>query len=393
MKTLFLPLFAALIPAMVPVAAHAAGILSPTDFIIGIDSNRNNLGGISNTGAEGPAAAFDGNNGSKWLSFGRSWTGLIVTPAGGPTVVQSLSFTAGGDAPERDPIFYQLFGTNSGISSTMDSDGLGEAWTLISSGPTGLNGPLLPATARGATGPTLGITNSTAFGSYKLVFTSLRKANANAFDPVTLANAATPNSVQVSEVRMFDGASTNIFATAPVFSLAIDQTDSFSPATERPIEAIDGSKAGASKYLNFGREGAGLIITPAVGSTTIRGLQLTTANDTVERDPSSYEIWGTNSPILSLEDSTGNAETWTLITGGSLALPDTRNTESGIIGFTNEVAYLSYKVLFPENKGPDAAANSIQFSELELFTVPEPSSLLLLGFSGVAMLGLRRSRR
>jgi hypothetical protein len=387
-----LPLFAALIPAFAPVTGHAAGILSPNDFVIGIDSIRNNPGGISNTGAEGPASAFDGSDSSKWLSFGRSWTGLIVTPAGGASIIQSMSFTAGGDAPERDPVSYQLFGTNGPITSTQDSDGLSDSWTLISSGATGLNGPLLAATARSTTGSLVSFPNSTAFTSYKVVFTALRKANANPFDPVTLANAATPNSVQLSEWRAFDGSSANIFATAPILSLAIDQTDSFSPATERPIEAIDGSKAGTSKYLNFGREGAGLIITPAVGSSTVRGLQLTTANDVEARDPSSYEIWGTNETILSLEDSNGLAEAWTLITTGALSLPAARNAESGIIGFTNETAFLSYKVIFPENKGPDASANSIQFSELELYTVPEPSSLLLLGFTGIALLGIRRHR-
>ncbi len=37
------------------------------------------------------------------------------------------------------------------------------------------------------------------------------------FDPVTLANGTTPNSIQLGELRLFDNTSTNIFAAAPTF--------------------------------------------------------------------------------------------------------------------------------------------------------------------------------
>jgi hypothetical protein len=387
----FLPLLAVLLPAAVSSTALAAGILSPNDFIIGIDGNRSNPG-ATNTGGEGPTAAFDGNTGTKWLSFGRSFTGLIVTPPTGTSIVQSLSFTTGGDAPERDPVRYQLFGTNSAITSVNNDTGLAEPWTFIGGGLTGFGLPTDPALGRNATGATQTISNTTTYTSYKVVFTQLRSAGNGAFDPVTLANAATPNSLQISEVRLFDNLGTNI-SNGSTAVVAIDQTDSFSPATERPLEAIDGFKTASSKYLNFGREGAGLIITPAAGSTTVRGLQLNTGGDVPGRDPSRFQIFGTNSSIVSIQDSEGNAEPWTLISDQLLTLPDARNTDSGIIGFTNETAYTSYKIVFPENKGPDGGGvDSIQFSELELFTVPEPASALLLGMSAAAMLGLRRRR-
>ena len=278
-------------PFLLTGSLNAQGILSPNDFVIGIDGNRNNPG-LSNSGAEGPLSAFDGNNSTKWLSFGRTFTGLIVTPATAGTVVQSLSFTTGGDAPERDPVSYQLFGTNSTINSVSDGSGLAETWTLIGGGATGLGASTSPSLARNTTGTTVTVANTTPYNSYKVLFTALRKAGTGAFDPVTLANASNPNSIQLSEVRMFDGASNNIFATTPISAIGIDQTDSFSPPTERPIEAIDGIKTSASKYLNFGREGAGLIITPAMGSSTVRGIQITTANDTIARDPSAIrDLW------------------------------------------------------------------------------------------------------
>jgi len=385
-----LPFWVACLPLAVSSTAFAAGILSPNDFIIGIDGNRNNFGN-TNTGGEGPLSAFDGNDGSKWLSFGRSWTGLIVTPSVGSSVVQSLSFTTGGDAPERDPVSFLLYGTNNPIVSVDNTDGLSDGWSFIANGLTGFAPATQAATARNTTAPTVNITNATAYSSYKVIFTQLRKATASAFDPITLANAANPNSVQISEVRMFNAGNVDV-ALSPSLAVAIDQTDSFSPPTERPLEAIDGLKSASSKYLNFGREGAGLIITPAVGSSTVRGLQLTTGNDVPGRDPASYELYGTNSAISSIEDSAGNSEPWTLISSGNLALPDLRNTEGGIVGFGNETAYTSYKIVFPDNKLDGAGVDSIQFSELELFNTPEPASAVIISLTGGALL-LRRRRR
>ncbi|MDB6069328.1 MAG: hypothetical protein JWL81_499 [Verrucomicrobiales bacterium] len=376
-------------------ALRAATLLSPSDFIIAIDEDRTQTGtnNATNTGAEGPEAAFDGNNATKWLSFGRAFTGLIVTPATAVSVVTSLSFSTGGDAPERDPVTYQLYGTNGAVTSVNNGDGLAESWTLISSGATGIAPSSAAATGRNTTVAPVTFANSTAYSAYKIVFPVLRSANAGVFDPVTLANGATPNSVQLGELRMFDATSTNI-AVTPTAAVAIDQTDSFFPVGERPVEAIDGIKTGGSKHLNFGREGAGLIITPTSGSSILTGIELTTANDVSARDPSAYKILGTNDLIVSLENSAGTAENWTLITTGTMALPEARNTDGGIYSFANSLAFTSYKVIFTDNKGPDGSANSIQFSEIQLYsgTIPEPVSTGLAGLAGAGMF-LRRRRR
>ena len=248
--------FIALAPLISIPCAQAANIFAPGDFIIGIDGTRN-LPGNTNTGAEGPLSAFDGVDTTKWLSFGRAFSGLIVTPSGGASTVQSLSFTTGGDAPERDPVSYQLFGTNDAITSIDNSTGLAENWTLISGGSTGLRLSTEPALTRNTTGSLLSFSNSTPYSSYKFVFTQLRSANANAFDPVTLANGATPNSIQLSEIRLFDQSSANVFSTPPTAAVGFDQTDSFYPFNERPLEAIDGSKVAASKYTKFWPRGCG----------------------------------------------------------------------------------------------------------------------------------------
>jgi hypothetical protein len=366
--------------------AMADNILSPGDFILSIDNNRNLPGTFNTAGTETPAQGVDQNSATKYLNFGREMSGIIVQPAFGSAIVQSFRFTTANDGPERDPASYRLFGFNGAITSADNSSGLAEPWTLIQTGALSLS------TNRTEVQTPVDVTNSTAYTAYKLVFPTLRKANA-------AGAPANPNSMQFADLQMFTapaGGGSAILAAGDTVR-GIDETDSAFPVTERPLEAIDGDKTAGSKYLNFGREGTGLIVTPSKGALVAKALRITTANDTESRDPSSYELYGTNSPILSFENSAGDLEPWTLISSGSLTLPSTRNTEGDIVPFGgNTTAYSSYKIIFPENKGPDTgtgSANSIQFSEIELFDqVPEPSVAALgLGAAGIGL--IRRRRR
>jgi hypothetical protein len=369
-------------------AQPAVNVLSPNDTVIAIDSIRNVVGN-TNTGAEGPASVFDGNPGgvnTKWFSAAREFGGLIVTPAGGPAVVQSLAFTSANDSPNRDPITFQLFGMNGAVTTVNNGTGREDPWTFIGLGNTGFATRDLAATVRNTTVAPVNITNGTAYASYKVVFPALRLGGTN---PNTPAN---PNGIQINEVQMFNapaGGGSNV-ALNPTVAIAIDQHDSAYPPTEGPQSAIDGNPA--TKYLNFGREGTGLIITPAAGSTTVGGLQLTTANDTPGRDPSSYELYGRNGAVTSLDNSDGADDTWTLISSGLLNLPDGRGVDGEVVNFANGTAYTSYKLLFPTNK-TGSAVNSIQFAEVRLFAVPEPSSLALVGLAlGGAAAGWRRRK-
>jgi hypothetical protein len=174
--------------------------------------------------------------------------------------------------------------------------------------------------------------------------------------------AGVSNLMQINEVSFFpnaDGSGTDILEAGD------------------PIKAIDATvRLGLNtKYLNFGEQNSGFIITPG-GSTVATSFQITTANDAVERDPASYEIYGTNDPISSEAHSQGTAENWTLITSGSLTLPEERLTEDEVIAFANGTAYTSYKVVFPTVKdGDDPApnANSMQIAGFQLFDSSAPS--------------------
>jgi len=145
------------------------------------------------------------------------------------------------------------------------------------------------------------------------------------------------------------------------------------PAAESPQKLIDGLSTGttATKYLNFAREGSGVIVTPGSGSSIIQSFQLTTANDDDRRDPASFQLFGTNSPIVSADNSTGTAEPWTLISSGPLSLPAGtagRLTLAAPVDVANSTSYASYKLLFPTLRVPTGGSCCMQIGEAQFYT-------------------------
>jgi hypothetical protein len=346
-----------------------AELISAGDTIIAIDAD----GPVSFSdypGGEAPGNIADGSLGSKYLNFAgwdRYNAGFITTT--GSSTVQSFRISTANDAPERDPVSYRLYGTNDAITSADNSLGLSENWTLISSGSL-----TLPS-ARETAGPIVNLTNSTVYTSYKMTFPELKSGDGGGL-------------MQISEVDFFSGLDGTGSDLTLGSILAVQETpDSHFPSGENPGNLLDGNSN--SKYLNFGKENSGFIVTPS-GTAAVKGFQITTANDWVERDPASWVLYGTNDAITSGKNSQGLDENWVLIDSGTLALTDERFALSGIIGVNNDTAYASYKMLFPTLKNADAT-NSMQIADIQFYDIPEPATLCLLGLGCVTLMRKRRS--
>lgn len=198
-------------------------------------------------------------------------------------------------------------------------------------------------------------------------------------------------------------------ATINVGNVGFVQPGNNWPGGEPPSAAIDGA---GQKYLNFGKENTGFVVTPAAGQAPT-SITAWAANDEPARDPASFWLGGTNGDSL-----TGG---YTFIASGLLTLPDTRNQGGGAelfesnsttVSFTNSATFTNYLVVFPTLKN-GGGANSMQVAEVQLFDaanngifapgdnilgvqvdgalVPEPSTglLALIGLAGL----LRRRRR
>ena len=141
------------------------------------------------------------------------------------------------------------------------------------------------------------------------------------------------------------------------------------PGAEGPVHALDGV---GQKYLNFAEFNTGIVVTPDIGPSVATSLKLWTANDAEERDPASYEIYGTN---IDAGNGPLPVADFTLIASGDLALPSSRSTGGAsalndanlqTVEFNeNTIVYSSYMIIFPTVKNP-SAANSMQIAEIQL---------------------------
>lgn len=156
------------------------------------------------------------------------------------------------------------------------------------------------------------------------------------------------------------------------------------PGGEAPGFALDNDAE--TKFLHFlGEvEPTGLQVTTSTPGTIVGGLTFTTANDAPERDPMTWALYGSN---------TGIDGAYTLIASGDTFLPEDRfalNTSP--IEFTPAGPFDHYQIMFPTVRDAENA-NSMQIAEIEILAIPEPTTICLLGLSGLAMLRRRRQLR
>jgi hypothetical protein len=363
--------------------ALAVKLFNENDLIRAIDLDPNSS--LPGNGNEGPDKVVDQvftpgppvGGTTKYLNFGKEQTGFITTPMFGSSIVQSFQLRAANDAAARDPLTYELYGTNDPITSTNNSFGDQENWSLISSGDTGLAtdpGRHLTGTIEDIVG------NTTAYSSYKMIFPTIR-------------DTAMANSMQVADVQFFTdlagGGSTVVAAGDPSLAVTHNMVDSLSsyPGGENPTLALDGN--GGNKYLNFARENSGLIVSRADGAPTIvESLTFTTAPHANEenRDPLTWELYGTNDAVQSADNSRGNLENWILVDTGDTGFETDpgRGMPDDLQMVENSTAYNAYRLVFPTLRGGEGELMQIGDILIEGQAIPEPSTIALVG---LALLG------
>ena len=159
-------------------------VTGPLDTVVGVpddgvSTDSSTIGWPPN---ELPPFAVDNQILTKYLHFAgevRS-TGFRVTPAMGPTVVTGLTFTTANDAVERDPVQYELSGSNDSIDGP---------YTLIAKGPIVDFAGATAWPRRTKTTTPIEFANEIAYAHYQVMFPTVR-------------TPASANSMQIAEVEL-----------------------------------------------------------------------------------------------------------------------------------------------------------------------------------------------
>jgi alpha-tubulin suppressor-like RCC1 family protein len=312
--------------------------------------------------AESPDKVVDANTDSKFLTFRNNNAGVILKPTNSNLVFNRLSLWTANDSPDRDPASYIIYGSTSNLTGSAGTNIPISSLTAIASGNVTLQN------AR-RTGPTvIQFANSVAYTSYVVVFPTVR----NSSEPLT----------QISEIQLSQG-------TNPPLAVAMAdarggqlQEDVFAfgaigthwPDFESPDHAIDGNVD--TKFLITRSTNAGLLASPQAGAARVNTLTFWTANDSPERDPATYLVFGFTNRITQTSGTLPlNA---TLLAEGTLTLPANRKAGPVQVSFNNSTAYASYLVVFPTVKNSPSTSIT-QISELQFsyngtpdFSIPSP---------------------
>ncbi|MBW7992109.1 MAG: hypothetical protein FVQ84_19135 [Planctomycetes bacterium] len=151
-------------------------VTAPGDIVQGVPNDGDWPGG------ETPDLATDDNTGTKFLHFKGSDepTGFQIAPASGSSIVTGLTFTTANDAIERDPISFEISGSNDSIDGP---------YTLIASGDI-VDFAQETASPRFTMNATpITFDNNVAYTYYQVMFPTVR-------------DAAGANSMQIAEVEL-----------------------------------------------------------------------------------------------------------------------------------------------------------------------------------------------
>ena len=118
-------------------------------------------------GGEAPQYVIDNDAGTKFLHFkgDNETSGFQVTASLGGMIVTGMTLTTGGDAPERDPVVFELSGSNDSIDGPYTLIAIGDVVDFDQ--PTAW-----PRNTKNAT--PISFDNDVAYDHYQVLFTDLR---------------------------------------------------------------------------------------------------------------------------------------------------------------------------------------------------------------------------
>jgi hypothetical protein len=196
-----------------PMGAAPVDITSTQDNVIGVPTNGNW------PAAEIAPNVVDNNTGTKFLHFSGKTepTGVRIQVSSGDTIVTGLTFTTANDAPERDPVKYELSGSN---------DGLNGPWTVIAAGDI-VDFAGAEPWARKTIGTTpITFENAMAYKFYQVMFPAIR-------------DATKANSMQISEIELLGTGTAEPATIVWVSFHAADETASAGAAGVGFTAAVD----------------------------------------------------------------------------------------------------------------------------------------------------------
>ena len=268
----------------------------------------------------------DGDINTKFLSRGEILSedndslGMVVD-AGSAVIAESMDFTTADDVPDRDPTSFKIFGSNDSLT-----------FTLIANG----NIPCIPDRLNTRN---FAFSNSTAYRYYRIQF-------------IQVCNFASVNSIQIAEVQLKDGLATGLFSPASPIQEYGRVT---SPPNQNVEKATDGDIN--SKFFSFfvEKDDAQLSFTlDLLENEIVTTMEITTANDVPDRDPTVYKIEGSLDNIFFSEISVGNIA----------CLSDRFATRS--FPFANNTPYRYYKITFLDACG-GSFLQWMQLAEVQLY--------------------------
>jgi hypothetical protein len=196
-----------------PLPEPVYDVTSPGDPVLGVPNDTDWPPG------EYPALAIDNKSGTKFLHRKGSVTptGIVVSPSAGPTLVTGITLTTANDAPTRDPIAYELSGSNVGVDGPFEVIAAGDVVDFAGTA----NWPRFTKN----TTP-IEFANAVVYSHYKIVFPRLR--------------GATEALMQIAEIELL-GTSLGSFAPTPpnrAVGVPIDAVLSWSPGSSKASQDV-----------------------------------------------------------------------------------------------------------------------------------------------------------